>query len=77
MLKNHFHPWYLNLAAILLGIILTFAFAPYELFPLAVIAPAGLLWLWLDVSPKRAFWLGFLFGLGLFGVGIRERCICP
>lgn len=58
--------------AVLLGIILTFAFAPYEIFPLAVIAPAGLLVLWLKVSPspKKAFWLGYLFGLGLFGSGV-------
>lgn len=59
-------------AAIALGIILTFAFAPYEVFPLAVLAPAGLLALWLNASssPKYAFWLGFLFGLGLFGAGV-------
>lgn len=58
--------------AVLLGIILTFAFAPYEIFPLAVLAPAGLLILWLKVSPspKKAFWLGFMFGLGLFGSGV-------
>lgn len=60
----------LNLTALLLGISLTFAFAPYEIFPLAIIAPAGLLALWLQASPKRAFWLGFLFGLGFFGAGV-------
>jgi len=59
-------------AAILLGIILTFAFAPYEIFPLAILAPAGLLALWLKVAPSRghAFRLGFLFGLGFFGSGV-------
>jgi len=58
--------------AILLGISLTFAFAPYKIFPLAVLAPAGLLALWLRVSPspKKAFALGYLFGLGLFGSGV-------
>lgn len=60
----------LDLAALFLGTALTFAFAPYEIFPLAVLAPAGLLALWLNVSPKRAFWLGFLFGAGLFGAGV-------
>lgn len=59
-------------AAVLLGVILTFAFAPYEIFPLAVLAPAGLLALWLKVSPSpgKAFRLGYLFGLGLFGSGV-------
>lgn len=56
--------------ALLLGILLTFAFAPYQIFPLAVLSPAGLLALWLNASPKRAFWLGFSFGLGFFGAGV-------
>lgn len=59
-----------DLAALLLGIMLTFAFAPYDIFPLAIVAPAGLLALWLNTTPKRAAWLGFLFGLGLFGAGV-------
>lgn len=57
-------------AALLLGVILTFAFAPYEVFPLAIIAPACLLGLWLNATRKQAFWLGFSFGLGLFGAGV-------
>lgn len=60
----------LNLTALVLGIALTFAFAPYEIFPLAVAAPAGLLILWLRATPKAAFWLGFFFGLGFFGMGV-------
>jgi apolipoprotein N-acyltransferase len=57
--------------AFLLGVLLTLAFAPYEIFPLAIITMAGLLALWTRApSPKRAFWLGFLFGLGLFGAGV-------
>lgn len=56
----------------LLGVMLTFAFAPFDVFPLAVLAPAGLLALWLKAapSPKRAFWIGFSFGMGLFGAGV-------
>lgn len=59
-----------ELAALLLGISLAFAFAPYGIFPLAIIAPAGLLALMLNVAPKRAGWLGFVFGLGLFSAGV-------
>lgn len=59
-------------ASLFLGIVLTFAFAPYEIFPLAVLAPAGLLALWIKASPstKYTFWLGYLFGLGFFGAGV-------
>lgn len=59
-------------SAVLLGIILTFAFAPYEIFPLSLISMAGLLLLWQKVSPsaKGAFWSGYFFGLGYFGAGV-------
>jgi apolipoprotein N-acyltransferase len=70
---NKFSPILLDsMAAIMLGILLSFAFAPYGIFPLAVLAPAGLLALWLKVAPsaKQAFRLGYLFGLGLFGSGV-------
>lgn len=59
-----------DIAALLLGALLTLAFAPYQVFPLAILAPAGLLALWLNATPKRALWLGFLFGVGLFSTGI-------
>jgi apolipoprotein N-acyltransferase len=46
------------------------AFAPFHLFPLALLGPAVLFYLWLDSSPKRAFLDGWLFGLGLLGFGV-------
>lgn len=57
-------------SALLAGAGLPLAFAPLSLFPLAVILPAVLFWLWLDATPKQAARLGFAFGLGLFGVGV-------
>ena len=59
-----------NILAVAAGAMLTLAFAPFSLFPLAIFSPAILLWLWLPVTPKRAFWLGWLFGLGFFGTGV-------
>jgi apolipoprotein N-acyltransferase len=56
--------------ALIAGILLTLAFAPYEIFPFAVIAPAILLGTWLYTTPQRAFWRGWLFGAGLFGSGV-------
>ncbi len=57
-------------AALLAGAALPFGFAPFGLWPLAWLAPATLFLLWLEGAPARAAWRGFLFGLGMFGVGV-------
>ncbi|EKD74165.1 MAG: hypothetical protein ACD_45C00053G0002 [uncultured bacterium] len=56
--------------ALIAGAALTLAFAPYQLYPLAIICPALLLALWLNVTKQRAFFRGWLFGLGFFGFGV-------
>ncbi|MGH6635943.1 MAG: apolipoprotein N-acyltransferase [Gammaproteobacteria bacterium] len=48
---------------------LPFAFAPFAWFPLAVLAPALLFSVWASASAGRALWRGWLFGIGMFGVG--------
>jgi len=55
---------------LLAGGSLPLAFAPYSLFPIAVLSPALLFILWQNVSPRRAFLRGLLYGVGLFGVGV-------
>jgi len=57
-------------AALPAGALLPLAFAPFHWFPLAMLSLAVLFLLWQDVSPRRALWRGFLFGLGQFGVGV-------
>ncbi len=57
-------------AALAAGALTPLAFAPFGLFPLAVLAPAALFLLWRQASPARAAWRGFLYGFGLFGVGV-------
>ncbi len=59
-----------KLAALVAGASLPLAFAPFHLFPLAILAPAVLFVLWLGVPPAAAAWRGWLFGLGQFGVGV-------
>jgi apolipoprotein N-acyltransferase len=56
--------------ALLAGGSLPLAYAPYALFPIAVFSPALLFILWQNVSPQRAFWRGWLYGIGLFSVGV-------
>jgi len=46
------------------------AFAPAGVFPLVILAFAVLVHLWSDATPRRAFWTGYAFGLGLFGLGV-------
>lgn len=58
------------LAAALLGALAVAGFAPLGVFVLPVLSLAGLFWLARDAAPKRAFLLGWSFGLGLFLVGV-------
>ncbi|WP_245522978.1 apolipoprotein N-acyltransferase [Thioalkalivibrio sulfidiphilus] len=59
-----------HLLALIAGVSLSLAFAPYELRVFAVLAPAALFLLWWDQAPGRAAWRGYLFGLGMFGAGV-------
>jgi apolipoprotein N-acyltransferase len=49
--------------------LLSAAFAPIAIFPLAVLCPVALLLLWEGASPLRAAHLGFWFGAGTFLAG--------
>jgi len=62
--------WRSVILSVIAGTLLPLAFAPVNLFPLAVISPAILFWLWFDSVPRRAFISGYWFGLGFFGVGV-------
>jgi apolipoprotein N-acyltransferase len=61
---------YPNILALFAGSLLTLACAPFNLFPLALLSSAILIYLWLDVSEEQAFRYGFYYGLGLFGSGV-------
>ena len=56
--------------ALVAGLALPLAFAPCALGPVAPLAAAALFLSWLDASPRRALWRGWLFGAGAFGVGV-------
>lgn len=53
-----------------LGAATVLAFSPFDLFPLAVVTLALLIVLWRDRAPKQAALIGFIFGMGLFGLGV-------
>jgi apolipoprotein N-acyltransferase len=57
------------LIAFVLGALLSTAFAPFSVFPLAVLCLAALFLMWETATPRRAAWLGFAFGSGTFLAG--------
>jgi len=59
-----------DLAALLAGLAMPLAFAPFGLSAVAVLSIAVLFASWFAVSPRRAFVRGGLFGLGMFGAGV-------
>jgi apolipoprotein N-acyltransferase len=63
-------PWTSRALALLAGLALAGAFAPFDLWPCAVLAPAVLLTLWLRApAPREAALLGFAFSAGTYGAG--------
>jgi len=59
-----------SLLSICAGATLVGAFAPLEWWLLSFLSPAVLIILWLSALPRQAFVLGYVFGLGFFGVGV-------
>ncbi|MCU0807603.1 MAG: apolipoprotein N-acyltransferase [Candidatus Contendobacter sp.] len=63
-------PLIADLLAFIAGALLPLAFAPFGLWPLALVLPMVLLWSWDGVTLRRAGLRGGLFGLGVYGFGI-------
>jgi len=51
------------------GALLAASFAPLDFWPLAVLCPATLMWLWQGATPREAAWLGFWFNSATFAAG--------
>jgi len=57
------------LLAFIAGAILSLAFAPYGVWPLAILCPAYLFFAWQGASARHAAAVGFWFSAGTFGAG--------
>ncbi|MDB5813096.1 MAG: lnt [Rhodocyclales bacterium] len=55
--------------ALLAGALSVFSYAPFNVFPLAAVCWAVLWLLWQHASPRRAVWLGLVWGFGMFWTG--------
>ncbi|BDZ74051.1 apolipoprotein N-acyltransferase [Methylophaga marina] len=62
--------WKGNIVAFMGGAILPLAFSPFNLYPIAILSLILLFASWDNTTPKQAAWRGWLFGLGMFGVGV-------
>lgn len=62
-------PYTDDLIALLAGGLTTLAFAPFDLWPLALLGPGLLFRLWLKRG-RAGFRPGLLYGLGLMGSGV-------
>jgi len=58
-----------SVAALVAGMLLSLSFAPFGWWPMAILMPAVLFWLWDGAPPRRAAVLGFWFNAGTFFVG--------
>jgi apolipoprotein N-acyltransferase len=58
------------LAALACGAAVPLGFAPFGWFPVPILALALLAELVYRAAPRGALWLGWLFGMGQFGVGV-------
>jgi apolipoprotein N-acyltransferase len=57
------------LIAFVAGGLLATSFAPLNFWPLAVLSPAALMWLWQGATPRDAARLGFWFSFATFAAG--------
>jgi len=67
---NFLLKWRWELLSPIAGVLLTFAFSPFEYSYLAIISLVFIFLAWLDCSSARVVFRGYLYGLGLFGSGI-------
>ena len=57
-------------SALLAGLLLPLALAPFNLWPLAIVSVAILFWCIQSAGAGEAFWLGWLYGVGKYALGV-------
>ncbi|MDF1796800.1 MAG: apolipoprotein N-acyltransferase [Coxiellaceae bacterium] len=67
--KNHIYHAIKLIASPFLGAITVFAYAPFNLWPLAILCLVLQLFFFVTSTYKHAFWQGWLYGIGYFALG--------
>lgn len=62
--------WQVRLIACISGAIAVLAFAPFSIWPLAILSLAVLFYLFLVLPQQQTVMVGYFYGLGFFGVGV-------
>ena len=71
LLSKLFSNRVLNILSLVSGVLFIFAFAPFHFWGLAFLALSLQLYIWINTySLLQAYWRGFLFGMGIYGVGL-------
>ena len=63
-------PWKGDVIALVLGLLMPLAYSPFDLPLLSLILVSALFLLWYQSPGRRACWRGWLFGFGMFSVGV-------
>ena len=58
------------LLATIAGLLVPLAFAPFDFIPLIFVSLVALFSVWRRAPVREASWSGYLFGVGMFGVGV-------
>ncbi len=69
-LYQHMRMWWGHIACLLAGACLPFSLAPFNLWPLGIIAATVLALCLRGKNGKQCIALSFLFGLGMYGNGV-------
>jgi len=70
MMTKKYHRLLRPALAAFVGASTTLAFAPYQIWPMAIFSPILFILLIHNISGKSATFIGFMFGLGQFSAGI-------
>jgi len=64
-------PWMAWIVAVCSGLVLPLSFAPTQWWQVAVVSLCILYWLIQTLTARQAMFVGWLFGLGYFGIGVH------
>ncbi len=67
---NFLKSWHGDVLAVIAGLLMPLAFAPFGFSIIALLSIILIMLCWAQISKGRAFFRGWLYGLGMFGFGV-------